>query len=327
LTETDPPSRWQLSVAAAAPVFTVIAAWYERFALSQLAWLTLVAVLVGFALRRFAGRRAGKKPPDSFVWIPLSFAMGVAGSLLIGAYGLLGEEYFRLHEVGRLLLLQGMFVGLVVGLGGMVFPLVLHGERPAERPRRRGGRILQLAGALVLGGSFWIENALSLRGGLALRGLLVLVLLLAAGAARPPRMPGWHRRLIWLAGWMIPLGYLLAALYPAQKKAGLHVVFIAGFALLALSVGLHVTLAHGGDQRRLLGRPWQVPLYGGLLLLATANRALVDFDPSRFFDWMVAAAAAFLAGSLFWAAAALPRLISPAPAPLEEPAPPDGSAR
>ena len=56
------------------------------------------------------------------------------------------------------------------------------------------------------------------------------------------------------------------------------------------------------------GRPWQVPLYGGLLLIAVVLRALVDFDPDRFFLWIGASAAAFLLGTLFWASLVLPRL-------------------
>ena len=157
--------------------------------------------------------------------------------------------------------------------------------------------------------SFWVEVYQSLRGGLALRALLVLVLLLAsAGLWRLPRVPGWHRWLVWLAAWMIPVGYLLAALFPEAKKAGLHVVFIGGFALMALSVGLHVTLAHGGHKRLLGGRPWQVPVYGGLLLLAVVFRALVDFDGRRFFPWLAASSGVFLLASACWALLVIPRL-------------------
>ena len=134
----------------------------------------------------------------------------------------------------------------------------------------------------MLAASFWVEVYQSLRGGLALRALLVLILLLVSARLwRLPSLPGWHRWLVWVAAWLIPLGYVAAAVFPVQKKAGLHVVFIGGFALMALSVGLHVTLAHGGYERLLRGRPWQVPVYGTLMLLATVGRALVDFDQAR----------------------------------------------
>jgi hypothetical protein len=110
-----------------------------------------------------------------------------------------------------------------------------------------------------------------------------------------PAVPGWHRWLVWLSAWLIPAGYLFAALFPDEKKAGLHVVFIGGFA-----VGLHVTLAHGGAERLVRGRPWPVPVFGALLLLSMLCRVAADFDRNRFFAWIAAAAALFLAATLVW---------------------------
>ena len=69
-----------------------------------------------------------------------------------------------------------------------------------------------------------------------------------------------------------------------------------------------MTLAHGGHKRLVQGRPWQVPLYGGLLLAAMLFRALVDIDARRFFPWLAVSSGAFLLASLFWAALALPRM-------------------
>ncbi len=311
-TGTAPPAAWQMIVAVIAPTGSTMAAWFEQWAWSQACWMILALVLVGFAVRRFRSASASRRPPNSFVWVPISFGMGMVGSGLIGSYGLLGREYFWLHDLGRLFLLQGMFLGLVVGVGGMVLPLITRGQGPpdgAASARDRLVRVGHLAAALILAGSFWLENSVSLRGGLALRALVILaVLLLASRIWRLPTAAGWHRWLVWLSAWMIPAGYVLAALFPGQKKAGLHVVFIGGFALMAFSVGLHVALAHGRHKREITGRPWQVPAYGALLLLAMLARALVDFDQQRFFPWIAGSAGAFLLGSLFWASLVLPRL-------------------
>jgi uncharacterized protein involved in response to NO len=311
-TGTRPPAPWQMAVALLAPVGCTVAAWFQAWALSQACWAAMVLVLIGFAVQRFRSAEASRRPPNSFLWIPLSFLMGIAGAGLIALFGLLGPDYFELHDLGRLLLLQGMFVGLVVGVGGLVFPLITRGQGPpdaAAGPADRWARAGHVAAALVLAASFWVEVYRSLRGGLALRALVVLVLLLVSARVwRLPTIPGWHRWLVWLSAWMIPLGYTLAALFPGQKKAGLHVVFIGGFALMAFSVGLHVTLAHGGHKRLVSGRPWQVPLYGGLLLLAVVFRALVDFDAQRFFPWLTASSGAFLLASVCWAVLAIPKL-------------------
>ena len=40
------------------------------------------------------------------------------GSVLIASGGILGDANFRLHDLDQVLLLQGMFIGLAVGVGG-----------------------------------------------------------------------------------------------------------------------------------------------------------------------------------------------------------------
>lgn len=319
-TGTGPPTAWQMIVGMLAPVGTTLAAWYEQWEISQAFWMALVLVLLGFAVPRFLSSEAARRPPNSFLWVPLSLAMGVAGSVLIAIGGMLGQTYFWLHDLGRHLLLQGMFTGLVVGVGGMVLPLITRGEAPpdaAATPRDHWVRAGHLAAALVLAASFWIESTASQAGGLALRaGVTLLVLLVSSRIYRLPSLPGWHRSLVWLSAWMIPAGYTLAALCPLQIKAGLHVVFIGGFALMALSVGLHVTLAHGGYAHLVSGRPWQVPVFGGLLLAAMSLRAICEFDRGHFFIWLGSAAACFLLATIVWGSLVVPRLLR-APRPDE----------
>jgi uncharacterized protein involved in response to NO len=311
-TESAPPAAWQMTLAVIAPVATVICAWFRLRALSQVFWLSLVGMLIAFAMSRFRSGTASRRPPNSFVWIPLSLAVGVGGSLLIGAYGILGDEYYGLHELGRMFLQQGMFLGLVVGAGGMVLPLLTRGVAPPDglaTPRDRLARAGHVLAALTLVVSFWWEREVSLQGALAFRALLLAwLLVLTAGIWRRPTVPGWHRRLVWLSAWMLPLGYALAALFPEHKKAGLHVAFIGGLAMMSLSVGLHITLAHGGYERLVRGRAWQVPIFGALLVAAAVFRALMDFDAPRFFVWLAMAAGAFLVASLLWATLALPRM-------------------
>ena len=310
-THTDPPANWQLALTAAAAVGTVVAAWFQRFTLSQFCWLAIVAVLLPFVLRRFLTRKAGRRPPNSFIWVPLSLLMGVAGSVMIVLYGYLGDEQYWLQAIGRALLLQGMFAGLVVGVGGMVLPLLTRGDGSVDattEARHHMARLAHVLAALWLAFSFVVEALWSLQGGLVMRAWIVLFVLLAAGRIwRPPTVPGWQRWAVWVSAWAIPVGFALAAAFPYQKKAGLHVVFIAGYALMALAVGMHVTLAHGTKPE--LARVFRpsVLLFGVLVLLAAGMRALVDFDPDRFFFWLGAAAAVFLLALSIWAAITLPR--------------------
>jgi len=310
-TGTPPPAAWQMALGTAAPIGTAVAAWFEYWALSQAFWLALAVTLIIFAARRFTHAGA-RRPPNSFLWIPLALLMGVSGSLLTAAPGLMGTAGAWLHDLGRLLLLQGLFLGLVLGVGGMVIPLITRGQAPpdaGDTAADQAARFGHLAAAALLVLSFWLENSGWPRAGPGLRCIVVLaVLLRGAGIRLLPGVPGWHRRLVWLSAWMIPAGYAVAALWPLQRLAGLHVVFIGGFTLMTLSVALHVTLSHGGRLRLVTGRPWQVPVYGGLILLAMAARALVEFDAARFYLWLGVSAALFLIATLFWSSLTLPHL-------------------
>jgi uncharacterized protein involved in response to NO len=311
-TETEGPSGGQIALVALCAVGTTACSWFQWWGASQLCWLILVGTLIGFALGRVRRASGGRKPPNSFVWIPLSLLTGVAGSVLIGAYGFLGDAYYGLHELGRLLLLQAMFLGLVLGAGGMVLPLISYGRSAGDGSASRSDRLergAHLLAALLLAGTFWWEWRGHLQGAYVARAL-ILTAVLAFGAQlwRRPTVEGWHRRWVWLSAWMLPLGYLIGALFPLQKKAGLHVVFIGGLATMAFGVGVHVTLAHGGYKQLVRGRPWQVPCYGALFMTAMLARGLMEFDQERYFVWMTLAAGAFVAATLFWAALALPRM-------------------
>lgn len=314
-TGTWPAATWQIGLAAGCLVGTPVAAWYERWALSQGCWLLLAFLLVGFVLRRAVSSRAGRRPPVSFVWVPLAFTMGISGAILAGVGGALGGDRWAWHEIGRGLVLQGMFLGLVVGIGSFALPLMTRGEAQPDATGSRRDRWLlacHVVAAVALAATFWLERHAPGPAHVC-RGLLVLgALWRGGGLTHRPTKPGWNRRVIWVAAWLVPSGYFLAALFPAQPRAGLHVTFIGGFALLAMAVGAHVIVGHAGRDALKDGRPWPLVASGTLLLAAMIPRALLDFDPPRFFLWLGTAAAMFLAATLLWLVFALPLVWPPA---------------
>ena len=313
-TQTAAPAPWEMLIGLGAPIGTTVAAGVGAVPLSQLFWVISVGVLIAFVVRRFLSSSAGRRPPNSFVWLPMAFLIAIGGVVVIGFQRPFGNRMWWLHDLGKNLVTQGMLLGLVVGVGGMVIPLITCGDAPPDgepTPRDRKIKGAHVLAALVLVLSFLLELLVSERGGLALRALVVSALLLiVAKIWRRPRVPGWHRWLVWFSAWCLPLGYAFAALAPAWKQAGLHVVFIGGFGLMALAVGAHVSLAHGGREGAARRNHWPVPLLGGLILLSLTARVLLTLDPSRAQWHMGIAAGAFILGTGFWLALVLPHSLS-----------------
>lgn len=310
-TDSDPPAVWQLVVAALAPICIAVSAWFGRWALSQVFWIGLCVLMLGFVLSRFRSRGA-RRPPNSFVWIPVAFLLGIVGSVLTGVGASLGTEHWWLHDLGRRLVLQGVFVPLVLGVGGLALPLMTRGEKPKDatsQPADRRARMFHILAAVALVGTFPVEQFLSLRGALLARAAIIFsVLVLSADLLRRPTGPGLNRRLLRLAAWMVPTGYLLAGVFDHHWKAGLHVTFIGGFSLLTLAVSAQVSLGHGGLGERLAKWPAPMVLFAVFTLAAILPRALMEVDPDRYFTWMGIAAALFLSATLAWAALVLPAL-------------------
>jgi uncharacterized protein involved in response to NO len=299
-TGTQGPSAVQLGVSLLLPVLVIASAWLERWLLSQVFFLAQLGVLLSFVVPRILAPGPGKTVPEGMVWVPLSLAMGAAGALLTA----IPLEHARwLHPLGTNLLLQGLFTGLVLGVGGMLLPVFLHSEPPtaASGLRRRMKQALHLGAALLFVASFVVELRVSSALGHALRAAVVAVALVGTTRLwRPPSQEGLHRWFIWASGWLLPLGYTVVALRPGLRTAGLHVVFLGCFALMALAVSVHVVLAHGGHGKLLSGSPWQVAAVGALVLLAMVARLLMSLAPQHLNVWLGGAAAAFLAATLLW---------------------------
>lgn len=289
-TGTAPPSALEIAIAMAAPVATVTLAWLERWALAQIGWLLWLGTLLVFAVRRI---RARKGPiPGRFVWVVVAIACGVAGAILAGV-GAASDEMW-LHDVGRALVLQGVFSALVFGIGGVLLPPFTRGE-PASEDEPAS---VHLLAAVFFVGSFFVDST-SARAGFGLRAALAAALLLPR-MWKPPTLPGLHRRMLWLAAWALPIGNLGVAVFPEYRRIGLHVIFIGCFALMALAISLHVALAHGGQVRRLDASPYALREMGALLAIALMMRLLVDLAPGSLRLWLGGAAAAFLAATVCW---------------------------
>jgi hypothetical protein len=133
------------------------------------------------------------------------------------------------------------------------------------------------------------------------RAAAVVTGLLAAGAWRAPGRPGLHRRLVWLAVWLMPLGLAASAAWPAYRVPALHVLFIGGFSLLAFAIATHVALGHLGLDALARGRPPAVVALAIAFLCALGARLAADASET-YFEHLAWAAGLWIAGSAAWLA-------------------------
>ena len=298
-TATRPATYWEVGLAILAPLGTAVFAYRENWAVSQLFWAAGMATLLQFALRRFRARTAKGRVPASFVWVLLALAMALISPVLAGVGAAGGEERLWLHDVGRNMALQGVLASLVVGVGALILPHLSRGDAPSEPTR--GARLRHLSAGLVFAASFFVEQLVSAPLAHALRAFCTAAALIpAAKLWRAPTLSGLHRRLAWLAGWALPLGYALVAIFPEYRKALLHVVFIGSFGAMSLSIALHVALTHAGLGQSLDRRSWAVGAFGGALCLALLARLLFDLDPPHLRFWLGIAASSFVLATLIW---------------------------
>ena len=304
-TQSAAPSPGEMAVAVAMLVGGAMAALGERMALAEGAYLVLVLLFARFAGSRLRGHGASRRPPAAFVLIPLALLNGALGAILLVAGR--GAPI----ALGRLLVEQGVFLCLVVGVGALILPLIVGGQPPADLDgsRRQRARLgLYVALGLTIDASLVAEALGLVRGGPLLRAAAVALGLALGGAWRTPTRPEPHRWLAWVGAWLTPCGLAASALLPDYRVPALHVLFIGGFATLGLGVATHVSFGHlgpaiGGRRRG----PVIVALTAGLTLALLA-RVAADWSDAYFahLGW---AATAWIAGTAVWLAFLGPRLL------------------
>jgi uncharacterized protein involved in response to NO len=309
-TGAAPLTTAELSVAIAALIAVPLFLVTDRLAAAELAYLTVLATLVQFALRRL--RRAGRPPHPSFVFLPLGLLGGMVGSILIvastmGRTGLLAP--------GRGLVEEGLLLSLVLAVAPMLTSIITRDRPLADPPEDtyRRQRVLHLVAGVLLLASFAVQFALSERAGLLLRGTVVAAeVLLGSRIYRSPSVPGLHRWLFWLALWFVPLGVLAAGARPAYRIPFLHLTFVGGLSLLVFAVSFHVVFLHTGREALSRRRPWPVALVGVLVLLAAGARACAEHFSQHYFQALAVASSLWLVGALLWGTFLL-RLIASSP--------------
>lgn len=305
-TNTPPAALGTIAALASLQVTTVVAALAGRWGMTAATGIAQLGMLVTVAATRMRAPGA-RRPPPGFVLIPLALVQGVAGAVLVAgaAHGWGGTA----ERLGRLLVEQGLFVCLVMGVGSLVLPLMAGAPPPPDlgsSPRVARQAAAMAAAGLLIVATFGAEVAGSARLAPIVRGLTVAaVLSIAGGAARRPQRPGWNRALTWTALWLVPAGLVASGLVPDYRVPVLHVTFIGGFAVLAFGVATHVTASHLELPVLRDGRSPVTAILAVAMVLALGARVVADATQT-YFGHLGAAAAVWMVGSAVWMVALLP---------------------
>ena len=308
-TRSAPPTVLEMAVIALALVELTVATQFEYWAAAQVGYVVVFAVLVRFALTRFIGSAAGRRPPAAFVLIPIAILHALAGAALI-----FGESFAALPQavvgLGKLLVEQGVFLCLVVGVGSLVLPLMDGSPPPPDlgsSPVETRKALLFAAAGLTIFSSLVLEQIGQAMSGQLLRAAVVATAL-GRLARRAPRKPGLHRGMVWLSVWLIPVGLIVAALWPDYRVPALHLMFIGGFGMMAFGVATHVSFSHLGMQQLSLGRPWPVIALALTFAMSLSARVVADASET-YFGHLAWASALWLLGSALWLAYFVPRFL------------------
>ena len=276
----DPPAVWQVLFAVLAPIATLVLTALGRWQLGQAITVALLLVALEFTLRRVP------RSADA-LWIPFGILLGCAGAAL--------AVKPDLSELGRDLVMQGMFSALAIGAARL-----LRGDRP--------NLALHAACFVAFAASFWIGARFGAHLGFALRALAAIAL------ARPLR-PEWEfgptnlrRGFAHLALWLLAFGNAWAAIALNVRRAGLHVVFLGCFAALLMAAFTQARASR-----------LTLAVTTALLALSMMARAMVELDPRSYHLWMGLSSGSFLLATLACAVISFslraePRPVQPAAA-------------
>jgi uncharacterized protein involved in response to NO len=216
-----------------------------------------------------------------------------------------------------MLLYQGFVLYLVLGIGAFLLPRILKlpatlepSETPGLTPAwKRRATLAGVVGFALLA-SFWVEvfaEAPKAAGAirfLAAGTFLATEIPTPFGAARPGSVSLGVR----VALVLLLLGLFFPVLWPWQRVAGLHLVFIGGFTLITFSVATRVVLGHGGCTS-LLGQPLPSLQGAGLLLiLAAVLRVIGDFNFAARGNFLSVASYLWMLAAATWSWGVLPKV-------------------
>jgi uncharacterized protein involved in response to NO len=268
----------------------------------------VVGYLIFFVLvgQRFIKR--DRVPPATFSLIGFGVFAGFLGAVLnaISSYGI---DIGGLTIAGKRLLTEGMTLLLVMGVGGFLGPRLLgfakldliKVEGVPSAKREIPFRALYIVAGAAIVFSIILEHVLGLEW---MNYLRVIASTLVIGMTLQPwRMPLAKTTLAWCVWVSVILtlaGLWLAALVPVYRVDMLHVMFIGGFTLLIVAVGMRVTLSHGGHGLEPERKNWPIRIALILGCIAMLARVGAQFNSASYSKHLVYASVSLMIALVIW---------------------------
>ena len=276
--ETEALRKWE--VGGLAGIWLVAQAFYlfGSIRAGDLAAAWFLVVLIVILALRF--RKAKDLPPPGFTlaFVSVLFAIGVLGFWVLLPTFL----YPRLFVLAKLIAYQAFLLLPILGVGSYLFVRFFSepGKRPFAKPPKHRAHAVWSAALTIL-----VSLALEAFGFARTGNLLRMAgfLIWAVGAvpaiwrAKAPNTRAWALR-IGLA--MIPLSFLLRAIWPTQVFAYEHLLFLGGFGIVILLTADRVVLGHCVGMANVgpVSKMWRWILW--FLLLTAATRVSADLKVS-----------------------------------------------
>ncbi len=288
-----------------------------RFLLGDALFLALLLNFVLILGKRFITR--GELPPPNFVLVGCGMFSGITGTAFVVFTSIRGDVA-HLYALGLLLLEQGFVLFPLLGVGVFLFPRFLDVPSRDELPELqkwtaawRRKAMLALSVALVIAVSFVIESCGYFRIGSVLRfGAATFYIATQLPALLAFRRAPFAGQCIRVSVWMLLAGLLWPVFLPAYRVAGLHLVFIGGFMLTALTVATRVMHGHSGQAHLFSRRLPFLVTTSALLMAGMATRIGADFIPGETRNvHLIYAALLCIAAALVWGFRLIPRVVMP----------------
>jgi uncharacterized protein involved in response to NO len=301
------PTQWTLALLI---TIGAIALELQDYEIGQTVFVATYAMLFFLVITRFLHRHGSL--PETFSLIGIAVITGMAGAIVnaLSAWNAIGGNWAL---TGKRSLTEGMTLLLVLGVGGFLGPRLLGFERLAaiqiegmeSIPKYRNIAIVRqylyaLAGIIILI-SIVTEYEFNILWMSYVRAVVATAVIVTT--LEPWRLPISRTTLSWCV-WTSTLFTIVAlwlvAIFPQYQVDFLHVLFIGGFTLLILAVGMRVTLSHGGHGLLTEQRNWPIRIGLTLGLIAMLARAGAAFSPQSYTEHLAIAAMLWIIGLAIW---------------------------